>query len=78
MLESLATLYVHGAEVDWATFDRDYSRRRTVLPPIRSNISGTGLNLNPPVDGRKQDVAPHPLLEQRLALAGKGSFLKPA
>ena len=32
MSESLATLYVQGVDVDWAGFDRDYPRRRVVLP----------------------------------------------
>ncbi len=32
LLESLATLYVGKAPVDWAGFDRDYPRRRLVLP----------------------------------------------
>ncbi len=32
MLESLATLYVRGFEIDWTGFDLDYKRRRLVLP----------------------------------------------
>lgn len=32
VLESLATLYVNGAPVDWAGFDAGYTRRRHVLP----------------------------------------------
>lgn len=32
ILESLAALYVQGFNADWASFDRDYSRRRVVLP----------------------------------------------
>ncbi len=32
MLDSLGTLYVNGVDVDWAGFDRDYPRRRIVLP----------------------------------------------
>ncbi|RIL12529.1 polyketide synthase [bacterium] len=32
ILDSLATLYAHGASVDWAAFDRPYSRRRLALP----------------------------------------------
>ena len=31
MLESLQELYVGGAEIDWARFDRDYPRRRVCL-----------------------------------------------
>ncbi|MDB9511355.1 alpha/beta fold hydrolase [Kamptonema animale CS-326] len=32
LLASLKALYVHGADVDWAAFDQDYSRRRVLLP----------------------------------------------
>ncbi len=32
MLESLAKLYVYGAEVHWAAFDQPYHRRRLPLP----------------------------------------------
>jgi amino acid adenylation domain-containing protein len=32
MLHSLAALYVAGVRIDWAGFDREYSRRRVALP----------------------------------------------
>ncbi len=32
MLESLAELYTHGVEVDWAGYDRPYPRRKVELP----------------------------------------------
>jgi acyl transferase domain-containing protein/acyl carrier protein len=32
LLDSLASLYVRGAAVDWVGFDRDYARRRVHLP----------------------------------------------
>jgi acyl transferase domain-containing protein/SAM-dependent methyltransferase/acyl carrier protein len=32
MLEGVAALYTAGARVDWAGFDRDYQRRRVVVP----------------------------------------------
>jgi acyl transferase domain-containing protein len=32
LLERLGALYVRGAAIDWAGFDRDYPRRRVVLP----------------------------------------------
>ena len=32
MLESLATLYVDGATVNWEAFDRDYARQKISLP----------------------------------------------
>ncbi len=33
MLETLKTLYVNGAAIDWRAFDAPYPRRRVVLPP---------------------------------------------
>ncbi len=32
MLESLSQLYVHGVEIDWIGFDKDYVRNKVVLP----------------------------------------------
>ena len=32
LLASLSQLYVHGVEVDWAGFDRDYPRQKVSLP----------------------------------------------
>ncbi len=32
ILQSLADLYVHGVEIDWAGFDHDYPRRKISLP----------------------------------------------
>ncbi len=32
LLQSLGTLYVQGVPVDWSSFDRDYSRRKVILP----------------------------------------------
>jgi 3-oxoacyl-(acyl-carrier-protein) synthase/NADPH:quinone reductase-like Zn-dependent oxidoreductase/acyl carrier protein len=32
LLESLATLYVHGAEIDWRGFDNNYVRQKVALP----------------------------------------------
>jgi acyl transferase domain-containing protein len=32
MLESLSQLYLHGVEIDWIGFDKDYVRHKVVLP----------------------------------------------
>jgi acyl transferase domain-containing protein/pimeloyl-ACP methyl ester carboxylesterase len=32
ILDALGELYAHGAEIDWAGFDREYPRRRVELP----------------------------------------------
>ncbi|MFM6306704.1 MAG: acyltransferase domain-containing protein, partial [Dolichospermum sp.] len=32
LLTSLAELYLHGVKIDWQGFDRDFERKRSVLP----------------------------------------------
>ncbi len=32
MLHALATLYTHNVAIDWAGFDRDYARRKVIVP----------------------------------------------
>ena len=75
MLDSLGQLYVRGAKIDWAGFDRPYPRRRVALPtypfqrkrfwggllPDASTASVAGAARN----GRD----PHPLLGRRLIAA---------
>src|SRR5262249_45305466 len=41
MLESLAALYRRGAAIDWRGVDRDYPRKKSNCPPIRSSASAT-------------------------------------
>ena len=72
MLESLATLYVHGADVDWKEFDRGYQRRRVVLPtyPFQRKRYWTEIPKDRPA-GTSSSVTPpktlaHPLLHRRL------------
>ncbi|MGH8572928.1 MAG: KR domain-containing protein, partial [Gammaproteobacteria bacterium] len=53
MLGSLAELYVRGAAIDWAGFDRDYTRRRVHLPTYpfqreRFWIAGVGQKARTP------------------------------
>ena len=72
MLESLATLYVHGADVDWKEFDRGYPRRRVVLPTYpfqrkrywtevpKDRLAGTSSSVTP------RKTLAHPLLHRRL------------
>lgn len=74
MLESLAGLYVRGMDVDWKGFDRDYQRRRVVLPtyPFQRKrywvelpeSSRTGTKSAAGAVPRK--TLEHPLLSQRL------------
>lgn len=74
MLESLAALYVHGAEVDWREFDRGYRRRRVVLPtyPFQRKRYWTEVPKDLPAGkGESSSGVPrrtlgHPLLHRRL------------
>ncbi|MEM8809152.1 MAG: SDR family oxidoreductase [Cyanobacteria bacterium P01_G01_bin.38] len=72
LLSSLGQLYVNGAAIDWQAVDADYAQQRVVLPgypfqrqrywvEVSSRVTTPGLALNP---------STHPLLGQRLALAG--------
>jgi acyl transferase domain-containing protein/NADPH:quinone reductase-like Zn-dependent oxidoreductase/SAM-dependent methyltransferase/acyl carrier protein len=72
MLESLATLYAHGADVDWKEFDRGYQRRRVALPtyPFQRKRYWTEIPKDRPA-GTSSSVAQrktlaHPLLHHRL------------
>jgi len=65
ILDSLATLYVRGAEVDWAGFDRGYPRRRVTLPTYPFQRRRYWIDAGPRAAGRARDLgaAPcHPLL----------------
>ncbi len=82
MLDSLAGLYVHGVNVDWARFDRDYERRRVILPTYpfqRSRYWAKAAER-----GRRQvarskgQEAGHPLLGERLRSAGKETLFESA
>jgi len=72
MLESLGTLYVHGVEIDWAGFDRDYRRYRVTLPTYpfqrkRHWIDGAKPESQPPLlPARSSGRSTHPLLGSRL------------
>jgi myxalamid-type polyketide synthase MxaB len=69
MLESLASLYVHGVEVDWVGFDRDYAcgRRRVALPtyPFQRESYWLQRSRRRRV-GFSQGSPSHPMLGQRL------------
>ena len=77
LLDSLAQLYVRGAKVDWAGFDRDYPQRKTELPAYpfqRRRFWSNGADDAP----RHGSFAPqrngrvlNPLLGCRLAVAAK-------
>lgn len=76
LLSSLAELSVLGVKVDWGGFDRNYPRRKLVLPtyPFQRERYWIEEEKNdPPVD-QKQPLSTyeplHPLIDRRLHLAG--------
>ncbi|MCG3153920.1 MAG: Phthiocerol/phenolphthiocerol synthesis polyketide synthase type I PpsC [bacterium] len=75
MLDSLAGLYVHGVNVDWARCDRDYARRRVILPTYpfqRSRYWAKAAERGKARGARgKAQGAGHPLLGERLRSAVK-------
>ena len=74
MLESLAALYVRGAEVDWKEFDREYQRRSVILPtyPFQRKRYWVDLSKRQERTSEKSreeisgKVLAHPLLSSRL------------
>jgi acyl transferase domain-containing protein/2-polyprenyl-3-methyl-5-hydroxy-6-metoxy-1,4-benzoquinol methylase len=71
MLESLAGLHLRGAEVDWKGFDRDYHRRRVVLPTYPFQRKRYWVELPESKSNSAAGAVPrktleHPLLSQRL------------
>jgi myxalamid-type polyketide synthase MxaB len=75
MLQSLADLYQQGMAIDWQGFDRDYVRHRLLLPTYPFQRQSFW------VDRVQRDrslvsvpASAHPLLGQRLHLAGLDSI----
>lgn len=74
MLESLAALYVKGADVDWSGFDRDYARRSVLLPtyPFQRKRywveleNGGQLGSTGAQEAISGKTLAHPLLQSRL------------
>jgi malonyl CoA-acyl carrier protein transacylase len=56
MLQSLAQLYVRGVSIDWAGFDRDYVRRRVVLPTYPFQRQRYWINKSEPTKSLSQPV----------------------
>ena len=72
LLESLASLYVHGADVDWKGFDRDYQRHPVVFPtyPFQRtrywiDLPG-GLAAKNDTPNSQSRTLGHPLLSHRI------------
>ncbi|MEQ9548564.1 MAG: amino acid adenylation domain-containing protein [Coleofasciculus sp. G3-WIS-01] len=67
LLTSLVQLYLNGISVNWAGFDRDYLRRREHLPTYPFQRQRYWIE---PKKGAKAPTTSHPLLGERLDLAG--------
>ncbi len=73
LLSSLAQLYTMGAEVDWKTFDRDYTRRKLILPtyPFQRERYWVEADTSRRSKFRNNSQqSEHPLLGRRLNNAG--------
>jgi len=75
LLESVGTLFVKGAEIDWFGFDREYERRRLQLPSYPFQRERYWLTLSEPQRlatfssaHTARNEAAHPLLGHRLRL----------
>jgi acyl transferase domain-containing protein/acyl carrier protein len=71
LLESLATLYVHGASIDWAEFHAPYPRRRVAAPTYpfeRKRYWLTGVAAGVAAAPSGEPVPNAPLLTRRLAV----------
>ena len=74
MLESLAAVYVRGAEVDWREFDRDYQRHSVILPtyPFQRKrywidaLKVPAPKANNSSEGISGKTLAHPLLRRRI------------
>lgn len=74
LLQSLGELYVRGVPVNWSSFDRDYPRRRLVLPTYPFQRQRYWVD-TPASDAHREQAfsqkyikALHPVLGQRLRL----------
>ncbi|HYW84127.1 MAG TPA: acyltransferase domain-containing protein, partial [Spirochaetia bacterium] len=75
ILESLARLYVQGAEVDWKGFDAPYSRRRVSIPTYAFERKRYWIEARPARQVAGEDTG-HPLLGVRLPRAEPGALFE--
>jgi acyl transferase domain-containing protein/NADPH:quinone reductase-like Zn-dependent oxidoreductase/acyl carrier protein len=65
LLASLSQLYVHGVDIDWAGFDRDYPRQKVTLPTYPFQRERYFVDREIQRAGRPEtDQALHPLAER--------------
>jgi|688.fasta_scaffold17423_2 acyl transferase domain-containing protein/acyl-CoA synthetase (AMP-forming)/AMP-acid ligase II/SAM-dependent methyltransferase/acyl carrier protein len=80
LLESLAQLYVREIQIDWAGFERDYPKRRVLLPTYPFQRQRYWIeNLSSDQLWRSHNhKSPHPPFEQKLQIVGKDWHFEPA
>jgi 8-amino-7-oxononanoate synthase len=77
LLESLGRLFERGVDVDWQRLDADFRREKIAVPtyPFQRQRCwtdfSTGSRLTAPAAPTAGDMALHPLLGQRIEVAGK-------
>jgi len=71
MTESVAQLYLNGADIAWAAFDRGYQRRKVSLPTYPFQRKRYWVDPPPavPAEPRRSSAEVHPLLGRRLRSA---------
>jgi len=69
-VESLAQLYVRGAQVDWAAFDKPHKRRKVNLPTYPFQREAYWLKTSRPLSQVPVGRILHPLLGWRVSCAG--------
>ncbi|MDB9450974.1 type I polyketide synthase [Dolichospermum circinale] len=78
LLESLAQLYVREIQIDWAGFERDYPKRRVLLPTYPFQRQRYWIeNLSSDQLWRSHNhKSPHPPFEQKLQIVGKDCYFE--
>jgi acyl transferase domain-containing protein/SAM-dependent methyltransferase/NAD(P)-dependent dehydrogenase (short-subunit alcohol dehydrogenase family) len=76
LLESLAALYVQGANVDWAGFDDGYSRRKIAIPsyPFQRQRYWNDLRFVPAIEAPRSPVDNETVFRYYDALAGAAGY----
>jgi acyl transferase domain-containing protein/acyl carrier protein len=70
ILDSLARLYVRGADVSWTRFDAPFQRRRVELPTYPFQRSRYWIDETPV---SRRNASAHPLLGEHVTVAGASS-----
>ncbi len=75
LLSAVATLFVHGTDIDWQGFDRPWFRQRVALPTYPFERSRFWLPLSQRSQRRAPSAGGHPLLGERLRSPKLGAIV---